>query len=119
MVVLSVVNAVKSRQQGCVVMPRLSSIPDENVLRTAYYGVLYPLLSHGIAVSSQKCKEYTQRLLILQEGAVRCTACLTPSDCCCRHTVVHGPVLILAMCTGSNSVPKNKVAAITGAQVHY
>jgi hypothetical protein len=50
------------------VIMRLSSIVDLYVLYTAYYGLVYPFLTHGIAGSGQGCKKYTRKSVYSAKG---------------------------------------------------
>jgi hypothetical protein len=47
------------------VIKRLSSIADLDVLYTAYYGLVYPFLTYGIAVWGHSCRKYTKRVFTL------------------------------------------------------
>jgi hypothetical protein len=62
------------------VIKRLSSIVDFDVLYTAYYGLVHPFLTCGIAIWGHSCKKYTRRVFILQKRAVRCIAGLRPTN---------------------------------------
>jgi hypothetical protein len=45
------------------VIKKLSCTPDADVLHANYYGLVYPLPTHGSSVCSQGCEKYTTNLL--------------------------------------------------------
>jgi hypothetical protein len=66
------------------IINRLSEILvlDLNERKTLYYGLIYPLLSYGIAVWGHSTKANTTRIFALQNRAVRYTAGLKHLESC-------------------------------------
>jgi hypothetical protein len=56
------------------IINRLSKILDLNERKTLYYGLIYPLLSYGIAVWGHSAKANTTIIFVLQNRALRYTA---------------------------------------------
>jgi hypothetical protein len=101
------------------VIKKLSSIVDLDVLYTAYYGLVYPFLTYGIAVWGHSCKKYTRCVFILQKRAVRYIAGLRPTDTC-RESFVRLRIITLYSLYILEVILfiKKKNAAITNRQVH-
>jgi hypothetical protein len=55
------------------IINRLSKILDLNERKTLYYGLIYPLLSYGIAVWGHNAKANITRMFALQKRALRYT----------------------------------------------
>jgi hypothetical protein len=56
------------------IINRLSKILDLNERKTLYYGLIYPLMSYGIAVWGHSAKANTTGIFVLQKRALRYTA---------------------------------------------
>jgi hypothetical protein len=67
------------------IINRLSKILYLNGRKALYYGLIYPLLSYGIAVWGHSAKANTTRIFALQKMALRYTAGLKHLETC-RNT---------------------------------
>jgi hypothetical protein len=61
---------------------RLSTIIEQDILITVYYGLVYPHLKYGITVWGLCPKKYTKRVFILQKRTIRCITGLKQTDSC-------------------------------------
>jgi hypothetical protein len=76
------------------IINRLSKILDLTERKTLYYGLIYPLVSYGIAVWGHSAKANTTRIFALQKRALRYTAGLKHFESC-RNSIRNLNILTI------------------------